>query len=58
MGIYNFWKNTKAATSIEYAVIASMLSIVIIGTALILGQNNKDSYTDTADKVSDAMDKK
>ena len=55
MAIYNFLKNTKGSTAIEYAVIASLLSVFILGAVLILGQTNRDSYTKTADKVADAM---
>jgi len=56
MAIFSNFKNAcKGATSIEYAVIASMLSIVILAALIIVGTKNKDNYTGVAGKVSDAM---
>lgn len=47
--------NTKAATSIEYAVIASLLSIIFIAGALILGEGVENKYNEVGEKVEGAV---
>lgn len=55
MGMFEFFKAKKGATSIEYAVIASLLSIVILAALLLISSANNDNYTGVATKVGDAM---
>lgn len=55
MRMFDFFKNSKGATAIEYAIIASLLSVFILGAVLVLGQTNEDAYTGVAKKVGDAM---
>jgi pilus assembly protein Flp/PilA len=43
-----FVNDERGVTSIEYAVIASSVSIVIVGAAASLGSNVKTLYTSVA----------
>ena len=43
-----FLRDDRGATSIEYAIIASGVSIVIVGTVLTLGATVKGFYTSVA----------
>jgi len=42
----DFWTDERGATSIEYAMIAGGLSIVIIGAVDLLGGNVKSMFFD------------
>jgi pilus assembly protein Flp/PilA len=44
--IYGIWSDERGVTAIEYALIAALIAIVIIGGATQLGQtiNNKFQY--------------
>ena len=44
-GLRRLWRDERAATSIEYALIASGVSIVIVGTVMALGTEVKGFYT-------------
>lgn len=57
MAIFNNPKSQDGATSIEYAVIASLLSIVILGALLVISESSSDNYEGVAEKVSDAIEK-
>lgn len=41
----HFAGDRRGATSVEYAIIASGISIVIVGTIATLGSDVKDLYT-------------
>ena len=43
-----FLRDDRGATAIEYAIIASGISIVIVGAVLILGATVKGFYTSVA----------
>ncbi|MBV1697296.1 MAG: Flp family type IVb pilin [Hyphomicrobiales bacterium] len=43
-----FMRDQRGATSIEYALIASGISIVIVGTIATLGSNVKSFYSSIA----------
>ena len=43
--VHRFLHDDSGATSIEYAAIASLLSIAIVPAALGLGSKLKDTYT-------------
>ena len=43
--VHRFLHDDSGATSIEYAAIASLLSIAIVTAALGLGSKLKDTYT-------------
>ena len=43
-----FLRDERAATAIEYALIASGISIVIAGTVAILGGNVQSMYSNVA----------
>jgi pilus assembly protein Flp/PilA len=43
--VHRFLHDTRGATSIEYAVIAGMLSIVIVTAVTGLGSKLKSTYT-------------
>jgi pilus assembly protein Flp/PilA len=42
--ILRFWKSESGATAIEYALIAGFLSIVIIASVTLLGENLLELY--------------
>jgi Flp pilus assembly pilin Flp len=42
--VRDFFRDTSGATAIEYAVLASMLSIVIAGTAMSVGTALVENY--------------
>jgi len=50
------FKSSQGTTAIEYAIIASLLSVFIIGGVSLVGQSNEDNYDDVAAKVSNAME--
>lgn len=46
-----FLKNESGATAIEYALIASLISVVIIGSAAYLGGQVTNTFQFTADEL-------
>lgn len=56
MFLKKFRKAKKGATAIEYAIIASMLSVVIIVGLEATGVALKDSYETTGNKLEDAFE--
>jgi pilus assembly protein Flp/PilA len=46
-------RNESGATAFEYALIASLIAVVIIGAVTLVGTNLTDIYTDVANKISD-----
>jgi pilus assembly protein Flp/PilA len=49
--LQRFWRDDTGATAIEYALIASGVSVVIVGTVATLGSNVKDFYTNVANAM-------
>ncbi len=49
-----FFANEDGATSIEYAVLAAMISLAIFAAIGGLGDTISSSYQDTAARVQDA----
>ena len=49
-----FLKCRHGATAIEYALIASLIAVVIIGAVTMLGGNLSNSFDETADAVKTA----
>lgn len=52
--ITRFIKSEDGATAIEYALIAALLSVAIIGGATSLGTNLNQSFDDVATEMSGA----
>lgn len=50
----SFVKDASGATAVEYALIAGLLSIVIVLAAATLGDNLEASFDRVADRVSAA----
>ena len=46
--LLRFLRDDNGATAIEYALIASGISIVILGTVATLGSNVKNMYTNVS----------
>jgi pilus assembly protein Flp/PilA len=46
--LQRFWRDDTGATAIEYALIASGVSVVIVGTVATLGSNVKNFYSSVA----------
>ena len=46
-----FCKSRGGSTAIEYALIASLIALVIIGAVTMLGGNLSNSYDDTANAI-------
>jgi len=47
----NFIRNESGATAIEYALIATLISVAIIGGATAIGSGVSNSFTNTAAKL-------
>ena len=52
--IKKFVRNNKAATAIEYGLIAALIAVVIISGVSVLGTNLNAKFKAVADKVSAA----
>jgi pilus assembly protein Flp/PilA len=52
--LQGFLKNKSGATAIEYALIAGLIGVVIIGGATTLGGNINTKFTNTATQVLNA----
>ena len=52
--VHRFLHDDSGATSIEYAAIASLLSIAIVTAALGLGSKLKDTYTGVSTALTSA----
>ena len=46
---------TEGVTSIEYALIAALIAITIVGTVTLLGTAVKTTYTNTETAVTEAL---
>lgn len=46
-----FWRNDHGATAIEYALIASLIAVVIIGAVTTLGTSVSAMFTTTAEAI-------
>lgn len=46
-----FLKNRRANTAIEYALIASLIAMAIIGAVTMLGGSLSNSFDNTADSL-------
>lgn len=42
--IKNFWKDEEGATAIEYALIAGLIAVVVIGAVTALGTGVCDTF--------------
>ncbi|QWE17640.1 Flp family type IVb pilin [Polynucleobacter sp. AP-Nino-20-G2] len=49
--ISNFAKGEEGVTAIEYALIAALVAVVIIGGATLLGTNLNTLFTNIAGKI-------
>ncbi|MDH5489902.1 MAG: Flp family type IVb pilin [Rhodospirillaceae bacterium] len=49
-----FFKCRRGSTAIEYALIASLIAVVIIGAVTMLGGNLSNSFDETAGAVKTA----
>ncbi len=49
-----FIKSTDGATSIEYALIASLVGLAIVGGVTNLGEENKNNYDLVSQEVNNA----
>ncbi len=47
----NFVRNEDGVTAIEYALIAALVAVVIIGGATLLGTNLNALFTTIVDKI-------
>jgi pilus assembly protein Flp/PilA len=50
--IIRFLRDESGVTSIEYGLIAVLLSIAVISGASLIGQSLDGSFTNTADQVA------
>ena len=44
----NFVKDEDGVTSVEYAIMAALVALVVIAGATILGTNTNDTFTNVA----------
>lgn len=54
VALSNFAKREDGATAIEYALIAGLIAVVIIGAATALGDNISTMFQAIADKLGGA----
>ena len=50
--LVKFWKDEEGATAIEYALIAGLIAVAIIGALTLLGGNISRLFTDVAEKLN------
>lgn len=50
----SLWSSNGGATAIEYALIASLVAVVIIGSLLVLGGQLSNKYNDISTAVESA----
>jgi pilus assembly protein Flp/PilA len=53
--LLRFYRDESGATAIEYALIAALLSIVIIGGVTLTGESLQSLYGSIASKVAAAL---
>ena len=51
-----FWKDEEGATAIEYALIAGLIAVAIIGALTLLGNGITNIFTDIAGKLDSTGD--
>lgn len=49
--LVSFWRNEQGATAIEYALLASLIAVAIIGAVTVLGSSVNSLFTKTSDAV-------
>jgi pilus assembly protein Flp/PilA len=53
--LVNFARDRSGATAIEYALIATLISVAIVGGALALGTALDETYTDLGDTAANPV---
>lgn len=53
--LLNFAADTKAATAVEYAIIASVISVAALGAYMAVGEQSKENMTSVASAYSSAQ---
>lgn len=53
--IARFLREETGATAIEYALIASLIAVAVVGAVILLGEETAELYQDIATKVTEAM---
>lgn len=53
--LVKFWKDEEGATAIEYALIAGLIAVAIIGALTALGTNISSLFTDVAEKLDEVV---
>lgn len=48
----SFWQSEQGATAIEYALIASLIAVVIVGAVTALGGSVEALFTTTAEAIN------
>ncbi len=51
-----FLRDTKAATAIEYGLIAALIAVACIGAMSALGNNLKTTFATTSSKIKEGND--
>jgi pilus assembly protein Flp/PilA len=51
--IQRFWTDESGATSIEYALLAAIISVVIVGASGSIKQAMHDTFTAASDKIGE-----
>lgn len=49
--LVKFWKDEEGATAIEYALIAGLIAVAIIGALTLLGNKIGDTFNTIADTL-------
>jgi pilus assembly protein Flp/PilA len=51
--LMEFWKDEEGATAIEYALIAGIIAVIIIGAFALLKDGLTNLFTDISQKLTD-----
>ena len=49
--LIKFWKDEEGATAIEYALIAGLIAVVIIGALTVLGESVDGLFRDISNRL-------
>jgi len=51
--LIKFFKDEEGATAVEYALMVSLIAVVIIGAVALIGTSLSDTFSEVADNVAD-----
>lgn len=49
------FRSEEGVTALEYALLAALIAVVIVGAVTLLGTSASDAFQNVADNISDAV---